>query len=202
MRVIILSKAPVNGRVKTRLIPQYTAEQAANLHRQMTYAVLTKVCGMFDDVWLAADDIHHSFFKELQIKFNCELRSQSQGDLGSRLRALSTASFAVDDKSVMFLGTDSPHVQVCRYQEAASALQTHNVVIGPVEDGGYDLIGTSQDYPDIFDCIDWGSSAVFDETVNKTNELELSLKALDLSFDLDRAEDIERAPPHTWHLAS
>ena len=198
MRVIVLAKAPVAGKVKTRLMPQYTAEQAAELHQQMVKAVVAKVCGVFDDVWLAVDDVDHGFFKELQLEFDFELHSQGQDGLGSRLQTLSAASFVLDDKPVIFLGSDSPHVHISRYQSAASALQQCNIVIGPVEDGGYDLIGMTRHYPSVFDNIHWGTDSVFCETMRNISDLGLEVNALDMSFDLDRAEDIKRVPPQTW----
>jgi rSAM/selenodomain-associated transferase 1 len=198
MRVIVLSKAPVAGKVKTRLMPEYTAEQAAALHKQMTEIVVSKVCSTFDDVWLAVDDIKHHFFKRLQQEHACHLQYQGLGDLGQRLQSLATASFKDKSKSIMFLGTDSPHVNIGRYQQAAAALNNYDVVIGPVEDGGYDLIAMANYSPGIFDDIDWGLSTVFDKTITNIKQLGLSVKVLDMSFDLDYAEDLKRAPANTW----
>lgn len=198
MRVVILSKAPIAGKVKTRLMPEYTAEQAANLHKQMVKTVVMKVCSIFDDVWLAVDDIEHPFFQALLQKFTCKLKYQGAGDLGQRLQALAAASFAKDDAPIIFLGADSPHVAIERYQQAIDALTRHDVVIGPVEDGGYDLIAIRNDYPELFQNIDWGSNTVFDKTMNNINKLRLNVKVLDKSFDLDFAKDLRRALPDTW----
>ncbi len=198
MRVIVLSKAPIAGKVKTRLMPRYTAEQAATLHKQMTEVVVTKVCSIFDDVWLAVDDIEHQFFQRLQQEHACQLQHQGLGDLGQRLQSLAAASFKGESRPIMFLGTDSPHVNIGRYQQAMAALNNHDVVIGPVEDGGYDLIAMANYSPSIFDDIDWGSSTVFDKTISNISRLGLSVKALDMSFDLDYAEDLKRAPTNTW----
>ncbi|MDQ7001609.1 MAG: TIGR04282 family arsenosugar biosynthesis glycosyltransferase [Ghiorsea sp.] len=199
MRIIVLSKAPVVGKVKTRLMPQYTAEQAASLQKKMTRSVLTKVCSAYDDVWLAVDDVNHRFFQGLETSgLNIELHDQGQGSLGERLQKLTTASFATDQQPVLLIGTDSPHVHMSRYQHAEYVLEKYDVVIGPVEDGGYDFIALSADYPDVFAGIDWSSSTVFSQTLTNISNLALTSKALDLSFDLDHAEDIDRAPPHTW----
>jgi rSAM/selenodomain-associated transferase 1 len=194
----VLSKAPVAGKVKTRLMPEYTAEQAANLHMQMTEAVMAKVCNMFDEVWLAVDDVEHQFFHSLQQKHACRLQYQGLGNLGQRLNTLAAASFADSDKPVMFLGTDSPHVSMSRYQQVTSSIQHDDIVIGPVEDGGYDLIAMRKHTPGVFDAVDWSSSTVFDKTIHNINKLELSVKVLDLSFDLDNAVDLRRSPPNTW----
>ncbi|WP_038248197.1 TIGR04282 family arsenosugar biosynthesis glycosyltransferase [Ghiorsea bivora] len=198
MRVIVLAKAPVAGKVKTRLMPQYNAEQAAALHKQMTEAVITKVCSMFDDVWLAVDNIKHPFFTDLKQRFGFELHHQNHGDLGMRMRHLTAYSFATDDEPIMFLGTDSPHVNISRYQQVKRALTDHDIVLGPVDDGGYDLIAMHTYFPEVFDNITWGTDSVFSETIININNLDLIVKVLDTSFDLDHAEDLQRAPPHTW----
>ncbi|MDX8381893.1 MAG: TIGR04282 family arsenosugar biosynthesis glycosyltransferase [Ghiorsea sp.] len=198
MRVIILAKAPVPGKVKTRLMTKFTAEQAAQLHEEMVIKTLSKVCDVFEDVWLAVDDQEHPFFKGVCKRFSPLLCSQAQGGLGERLKGLMVASFAKDDSPVMFLGTDSPHVSHQRYKEATQALQSHDVVIGAVEDGGYDLIALKKPYSKLFAGIDWGSDSVFRETMYVINHLELSAYVLSTSFDLDRPEDLERAPSDSW----
>ncbi|PCI03538.1 MAG: hypothetical protein COB79_00750 [Zetaproteobacteria bacterium] len=198
MRVIILSKAPVAGKVKTRLMPEYSAQEAANLQQKMTTAVLRKVLSRFDDVWLAVDDLKHPFFQLLQRDFAFDLRHQGDGDLGNRLERLLRASFDDDSEPVMFLGTDSPHIGVSRYEEALPALSRHDIVIGAVEDGGYDLIAMSSCQSSLFRGIPWSSGSVLEETLRKINKLKLSVHVLETSFDLDRPQDLERAPPESW----
>ncbi|MDQ7005594.1 MAG: TIGR04282 family arsenosugar biosynthesis glycosyltransferase [Ghiorsea sp.] len=200
MRVIILSKAPVAGQVKTRLMPQYSAQEAADLQQEMTATVLKKVCSLFDDVWLVVDDTKHPFFASLQADFTFDLQHQGDGNLGNRLERLLHRSFSVDDEPVMFLGSDSPHIHITRYQQVISALQHHDIVLGAVEDGGYDLLATSVCEPLLFQGISWGSSSVLEETVVKAHHLKLSMQVLELSFDLDRAEDLRRAPPCQWDM--
>jgi len=198
MRVIILSKAPVVGKVKTRLMPVYSAKQAAELHKQMINTVLRKTCSVFDDIWLAVDDINHVFFKDMAKLHSFKLCHQGQGHLGQRLNHLMLQSFDYDDEPIMFLGTDSPHVDVARYIQVQSSLSSHDMVIGPVEDGGYDLIAMNRFSPHVFDNINWGESDVFNKSMNNINELLAVIKVLDCSFDLDRPEDLERAPPQSW----
>ncbi len=198
MRVIILAKAPVAGHVKTRLMPEYSAKEAAELHRLMVEAVLGKVCGLFDDIWLAVDDMRHPFFTHLAQTFPVHLCEQGKGSLGDRLIYLCKLSFQDKVVPVMFLGTDSPHVQLERYHEVARAIHKHDVVIGPVEDGGYDLIAMRKPVCDVFEHIHWDSSSVFEDTLQHIHRLQLSVAVLSVSFDLDRPEDIKRAPPETW----
>lgn len=198
MRIIVLSKAPVPGKVKTRLFPKFTAEQACELHQQMMVKVLEKALLVSADIWLAVDDPLHPFFLALIKGSSIRLINQGQGNLGARLIHLMEQSFAKDCEPVMFLGTDSPHVSTERYLQASHHGQQHDVVIGAVEDGGYDLILIKQPHVGIFQSITWGSSTVLNETLMLCKQFDLSVSILTESFDLDRPEDLERAPLHSW----
>ncbi|MDQ6983281.1 MAG: TIGR04282 family arsenosugar biosynthesis glycosyltransferase, partial [Ghiorsea sp.] len=180
------------------LQPEYTAEEATELHKQMLRTTVAKVCSVFGDVWLAVDDIKHPCFTNLQSNFPFKLKDQTEGSLGDRLKSLCKHSFEQDSSSIMFLGTDSPHVDTKRYRQAQLAIESCDAVLGPVEDGGYDLIALSKPCLELFDGINWGTKTVFSETINKINALHLSSHVLNRSFDLDRAVDIQRAPPDSW----
>ncbi|OIP99862.1 MAG: hypothetical protein AUK35_05845 [Zetaproteobacteria bacterium CG2_30_46_52] len=198
MRVIVLSKAPIPGKVKTRLMPAYSAEQAAALQQLMTTTVIEKVCSIYSDVWLAVDEVTHPFFQELATTFEIQVYSQGEGTLGERMQHLMLESFRSNPVPILFLGSDSPHVNPERYKQADQHLGHHDIVIGPVEDGGYDLIAFQQNHPDVLRNIPWSTPSVRNDTVNNINHLNLSVHLLDESFDLDDANDLARALPHTW----
>lgn len=198
MRIIILAKAPVPGKVKTRLLTHYTAIQAADLHKQMVRVVLKKAQSVCNDIWFAVDNPNHPFCLACSNQASIKLYGQSDGDLGERLTDLLKQSMATDAQHILFLGTDSPHISPDRYIEAQRQLETYDVVIGAVEDGGYDLIAVKEFVPQIFSGIDWGTKYVLKETLSIINSLGLSVKVLDVSFDLDRPQDLERAPPSSW----
>jgi uncharacterized protein len=194
VRVIILCKAPVPGRVKTRLIPAFSAPEATRLHAAMAETVIDRARSLFADVHLAADVCNHPFFA----RFELPVVAQGPGGLGERLARLCTAAFAESGRPVLFLGTDSPHMPVQRLTSAAKLLRSHDVVIGPVEDGGYDLIACRSCWPGIFERIRWSSAHVLDDTLARINTLGLSRALLDTSFDVDRADDVARAKSNGW----
>ena len=199
MRAIILCKAPVAGRVKTRLMPEYSAQQAADWHKKMVAAVLSKVQqAAFHDIWLAVDDVGHQYFQELRKGCHFNLCFQGDGDLGERLHYLMSASFKQDQQSILFLGADSPHVDSSRYKEAQKRLETCDVVLGPVEDGGYDLIALKEPKNGLFQGISWGTDKVLTETLDACKNNGWEVDSLKLSFDLDRIADLQRSAPETW----
>ncbi len=191
MIVIIMCKAPLPGKVKTRLAVEYGEEGAAALHQKMAEMVIRRVMDIFPIVWLAADDPSHPFFTQVP----CHVVAQGEGDLGARMCRLMHQGFDEGADAVLFLGTDSPHMPGLRLLEAQDALREYDVVIGPVEDGGYDLIGMAAPCDRLFYEIPWSSSHVFTSTLSRVAENELSVECLEVGFDIDTPEDFRRAFP-------
>jgi rSAM/selenodomain-associated transferase 1 len=189
--VIIMCKAPVVGRVKTRLIPPYTADEACAFHKAMAQTVIERISRIFSKTYVATDDASHPFFEQ----FDLPLLKQGEGDLGERMSRLMVNVFNDGAQAVLFLGADSPHMPQSRLAEVAVRLKEYDVVIGPVEDGGYDLIAMNRVFPELFNGITWSSEQVLSQTMQKAEALAISVSLLDESFDLDTAECIERAKP-------
>jgi len=193
VRVIIMCKAPVPGRVKTRLMTLYSADEAAALHAAMATTVIKRAKRLFEDVVIAADDISHPFFAD----FGLTVIAQGEGDLGLRMNRQLAAAFADGAKAALLLGTDSPHMPDVRLIEAANALKHADVALGPVEDGGYDLVGMNR-LLSIFDDVLWSSGQVLKQTMTNIQHQGLSVKTLDTDFDVDFPEDIDRARERGW----
>ena len=189
VQVIVMCKAPVAGRVKTRLMSVYSAEEACSIHMAMATTVVERASRMFPHVTIAADDVSHPFFEQ----FGLPIVEQGEGDLGTRMSRLMQRAFADGAEAVLFLGTDSPHMAESRFQMAAEALLEGDVVLGPVEDGGYDLIAMGKPWPELFEGVAWGSEKVLEQTLQRAKKINVSVELLDESFDLDTPESLERA---------
>lgn len=194
MRVIIMCKAPVAGRVKTRLMSDYSAEEAAAIHAAMAEAVIERARRLFTDVQIAVDDLQHPFFRQMELP----LVAQSQGDIGRRMAAVTRAAFRDGADAVMLLGTDSPHMAEGRLLAAARALDEYDVVVGPVEDGGYDLIAMRAPHLALFSDIDWSTERVFQQTCAIARREGLALWKLPESFDVDTPDALKRAQQSGW----
>jgi rSAM/selenodomain-associated transferase 1 len=197
IQFFIMCKAPIAGRVKTRLLSRYSSEQAARLYANMAETVIRRASRLFDHVCIATDDPAHLFFSG----FDLPLCPQGGGGLGKRMSRLMRQGFADGADAVLFLGADSPHMPDSRLLQAAEALQNHDVVIGPVEDGGYDLIAMTSPQT-VFDEITWSSGKVLEQTLSHIQRLGLSCLQLDTSFDIDYPEDLERAAQAGWQPRS
>ncbi len=191
--VIIFAKAPVPGEAKTRLIPALGAEQAALLHAALTERAIDTALRS-DAAWVelcATPDIAHAFFENCSEDFDVELSTQGDGDLGQRmLRALDRT--LADDAHALVIGADCPALTPKLLNAAADALQAHDVVLIPAEDGGYTLIGARRTHVAIFDGIDWGTSEVLVQQRRRLAACGLTWRELDTLWDVDRPEDLAR----------
>jgi rSAM/selenodomain-associated transferase 1 len=190
--ILLFHNSP-DGEAREGALGQYSPEQAAGLYASMAETVIHRASRLFDHVCIAADDLTHPFFSA----FDLPLCSQGDGDLGQRMSRLMLQGFADGADAVMFLGTDSPHMPDSRLLQAMAALQNHDVVIGPVEDGGYDLIAMTAP-ENVFNNITWSSDQVLEETLSHIQRLGLSCLQLDIGFDIDYPEDLERAAKAGW----
>ncbi len=191
-RILVLSKAPVPGAVKTRLIPTLGAEAAADLHarlalRTIEMAVAANVAPV--EVWCSPDR-SHPFFRALALP----LEVQRGKDLGERMAdamasALSRSRFAI------LIGTDIPAMTGEYLREAATQLaQRRDAVVGPAEDGGYVLVGLRQSDPRIFQDVPWGTAQVLESTRARLEEHGYDWHELPCLWDVDRVEDLQRMP--------
>ena len=75
---------------------------------------------------------------------------------------------------------------------AIAALDDHDLVIGPAEDGGYALIGMDRPIPELFVDMTWSVASVRRETLGRAAELKLRVAQLDTLWDVDTVADWRR----------
>ena len=176
------------GKVKTRLIQEMGKRRALDLYLQMLERLMAEstLGTLKTELWISPDK-DHAFFEAYAFA-----RFQQTGlDLGGRM------STALRDglnrhESVILVGTDLPLINRSYIEQAVSALKTHDVVLGPAEDGGYGLVGVNAKTPDMFSDIDWGTERVLSQTCARLNRDQLDFGLLPLIWDVDRPADLRR----------
>ena len=189
----VFAKAPVPGSVKTRLAGLLGAEGAAGLHAGLVrHALATAVASGVGavELWCAPDE-RHEFFERCAKEFGARLRTQRGPDLGSRMSAAFEDAFA-RAHGLVLIGSDCPALRPGDLRVAAAALASHDVAIGPAEDGGYVLIAMARSVPEIFADVAWGTPAVMRQTRERLSAAGVGWKELAASWDVDRPEDYAR----------
>ena len=169
--LLVFTRYPESGRVKTRLLPALGPSGAAALHQAMTTQLLQGA-----RLWQAAagekaaivvcfdggdvDRMAACFGPELQYQPQCD------GNLGARMQQAIHTAFAAGAASVVVVGSDCPALGPGEIAGAFDVLEQQEVVLGPTTDGGYYLIGMRQPLPELFpEQMPWGTDTVFTETV-------------------------------------
>ena len=193
--VAVFAKAPVPGKVKTRLIPKLGEEGAAALHRALVEGALK--CAIAAavgpvELW-CAPDAGDPFFRECADRLGVRLLSQSEGDLGARIRCAFEAML-LGGRRALLIGSDIPAMTPAYLRAADTALaEGYDAVFGPAEDGGYVLVGLSRVAPELFEGIDWGGPSVMQATRARIERLGWRHFELPVLWDVDRPEDLSRS---------
>ena len=192
-RILVFAKAPVAGQVKTRLCPPLTAQQAALLHTRLVRHALAAACAtggtaVEQHCSPSADDV---FFTDCAREFGVALRTQGHGDIGDRMaHALREAS---RECPLLLIGSDCPARGADDLRDALHALATGmDAVLGPVEDGGYSLIGLTRFDARLFEDIAWSTGQVTAQTQARFAHLDFRCMTLPTLWDVNRPADLAR----------
>lgn len=193
-RLLVFAKAPVAGRVKTRLAAAYGCQGAAMRYRQLlrrTLATAVQARAAPVELWMAPSRAHPWLAARAREQ-GMTLRVQRTGDLGQRMHralqwTLRTAPFAA------IIGGDCAALAPWQLQRAFDWLAAGaDAVFGPAEDGGYVLVGLRRPQPMLFQAVPWGSPEVMAASRKRLRRLGLCWAELPLSFDIDRPADLAR----------
>lgn len=187
--VLVFTKPARPGRVKTRLVGELTPEEAARLHAAFRDDLLERLAGgRFElEIAWALDD-----GDEIPKGGPVPGTRQVGADLGARLfHGLSEAARRFE--AVAAVGSDHPELEAVTVEDAFDRLAAGaDVVLGPVPDGGYFLIGLRRGAVrrELFEGIPWSTEAVLEQTLARAGELGLAAELLGEGQDIDRPEDL------------
>jgi uncharacterized protein len=190
-RLLLLTKAPEPGKVKTRLAAIMGAEAAADVYAKLVNDCLEN-CASADlcpvEIW-CSPSTEHSFFQRCRERYHTVLQQQTPGDIGQRMSRAIRSVLQYAEHTVL-IGADCPALSVPDLESAFEALQQgEDVVLGPAEDGGYYLVGMSEYHPSLFENIPWSTSGVLAATETHLRRQGLSWHTLPEHRDVDTAED-------------
>src|SRR5213080_2442398 len=152
----VMTKAPQAGRVKTRLVPPLTPEEAAELNkcflRDTADAILiaagtdtARGIAVYTPVGAEA-----AYADILPADFS--LLPQRGDKFGERLYLALEDLFKCGFASVCLIDSDSPTVPDVNFGHAIELLASSDdrLVLGPSDDGGYYLIGLKRPHWEVF----------------------------------------------------
>lgn len=185
--IAVFAKAPVAGRVKTRLAAALGPEKAAQLYESMVARLLDRLTGAS----LAADiELHTDISTDAWKSFNVTRRLQVHGDLGERMRSALGAMLAEGRPRAMIVGGDVPTVPISHLQKLLTL--DADVALGPAEDGGYYAIAARHAPAAMFDGVKWSTASALAGTKAACERAGLTVALGEAWFDIDTPEDLAR----------
>jgi len=200
--LMIAARAPVSGQTKTRLGNAIGMERAAVLYR----AFLRDLADRFDSEAAAAAR-HYELawtFSPPERDFATDLSevtdrvlptptlcvAQDGPDWGIRQANLLRWGADHGYERTVLMASDSPHLSTAIIDEAFLVLETREIVLGRVRDGGYYLIGM-RGFADILSNVPMSTASAADGVVQATCALGLSIGETVPTFDIDEASDLD-----------
>lgn len=189
--LLIFVKNLLPGNVKTRL-----AETVGDAKARQTYRKLVDfTIGTAKEIHVKKQ-IWYSSFVDKDDGYtgaDFEKKLQDGDDLGQRMWTAFRDGFEKGFKKIIIIGSDCPDITPEIIENGFAGLNHKDVVIGPSEDGGYYLIGSTKFIPEIFSTVPWSTEEVFSETVRILNEKNLVYFLLPTLNDIDTEEDLRKS---------
>jgi uncharacterized protein len=190
--VLLFIKAPVKGRVKSRLAAAIGEEAALEIYKDFVTTVLeTLKAGRYPfriAVYPreALESVRHWLGHDL------DYLPQTGKDLGERMKNALARVFSDGIERAVIIGSDIPDLPDEVIHEAFRSLESKDAVIGPALDGGYYLIGFNARtfLAEAFDGIPWSTRTVFSDTMQVLERSSWAVHQLPLWRDVDTLEDL------------
>jgi len=190
--LLIFVRRPEAGKVKTRIARRAGEAAALWIYYQLLRHTRRVADGVHADryVFYADTPPAQDVWQET---LYCK-RQQVEGTLGMRMLAAFQEVFALGYRRAVIIGSDCHTLTPEHIHEAFIRLEACDVVIGPARDGGYYLLGLNRLIPPLFEGIEWSTSRVLDQTLQRVRRQHLTAHLLDTLSDVDEWEDV----PDDW----
>ena len=177
-RVAVFARIPVLGQVKTRLAAEIGNPAALDCYQKLLQIAIDVASNYHAEIWFDRDSASSkNLYGTLTNKV------QPPGDLGVRMFA------AFSEGVEVVIGSDIPCLTTEYVGKAIDSLKESDLVLGPVEDGGYCLIAMQRPHRELFLGIDWGTSRVLDQTLEIARGMGLQVKLMPKLRDIDSVQD-------------
>ncbi len=188
--LIIFTRNPELGKCKTRLAATIGDQSALDVYQFL----LQHTVNITQELQITKE-VHYSEKIRENDLWDPKIYDKKQqfgDDLGQRMENAFAAGFSSGFEHIIIIGSDMYDLGQIDLENAFGALESHDYVVGPAQDGGYYLLGMKSLHPKIFKHKTWGTATVLQETIKDIqNE---NIKLLEERNDVDYYEDIKDIP--------
>ncbi len=191
--LLVFAKQPVAGRVKTRMVPPLSPQQAADLYAELLCDVLAATgrialeLGLIPTLAVHPPDSVRALAQSAPAEFR--VVAQRGSNLGERMAWAIREAAASGADRILLRGSDSPVLDRERIGAALASLDEFDLVVSPDLDGGYNLIGLRRPASGLFDH-PMSTRTALDDTLANASALGLRADLQRATFDIDTAGDL------------
>lgn len=192
----LFARPPLEGKVKTRLIPDVGAKSATAIYRHclLNNLSLVKDSPLDYQIWLT-EPSSNPLFEDQPVRY------QQGENLGKRMLHSLRAAFNDGYQKALLIGSDCIEITQPLLQRVSDKLDTHALVFIPAMDGGYVLIAARRTiHAELFNDIDWSTERVLRQTLEKAMQSGIATALLNPLRDIDTADDLQHYPELTHYL--
>jgi glycosyltransferase A (GT-A) superfamily protein (DUF2064 family) len=199
--LMIAARSPIAGETKTRLGQAIGMEAASELY----CAFLNDLADRFDSEAAASDRLYdlawtysppdRNFAADLEATIGRPAPASTifvpQEGIGWGTRQLNLLRWGEKHgyARTVLMASDSPHLLVADVECAFQELETRDVVIGRVRDGGYYLIGMRR-FVDVLSTVQMSTASAAEAVVHTAESLGLTIGETAPTFDVDEVSDL------------
>ncbi|WP_338471724.1 TIGR04282 family arsenosugar biosynthesis glycosyltransferase [Niallia sp. XMNu-256] len=190
--LILMTRIPIPGKTKTRLMDLLTGSECAQLHMAFLKDLFATFEDLKDiDLFMTYTPEDSFFIIENMIPDSMKHFPQQGEDLGEKMFNAINQVFQKGYKKVILIGSDIPDLSAEDIQTSFKVLEECDLVLGPTYDGGYYLVGMKASNEKIFHIPKkWGGKSVLESTIEIGNEQDLSIGLSQKYRDIDTKEDL------------
>jgi uncharacterized protein len=201
-QVVVLAKTPAPGRVKTRLCPPYTPEQAARLAAAALLDTLSAVAAVAVAARVLALD-----GAPAPPAPGFTVLPQRGAGLAERIAAALDDAYAATPYPLLLIGMDTPQLTPGLLAEALRLLLRPgtDAVLGPAADGGWWGLGLRRPNPRLLDGVPMSTTDTCRAQRTRLQDAGLRVAELPRLTDVDTAttaREVAAAGPSTRFAAA
>lgn len=187
--LIYFIKAPLLGKVKTRLAKSIGDEKALAFYLHCVEKLLSLKAPPKCDIFIAYDTLDVETLPTFLSDKNLFL--QTKGDLGQRMSDAFSHVFNLGYQSVILFGSDIPQIDEDILKESFLLLSSSDALLSPTLDGGYYGVGfhTKTFTCKVFENIVYSQNDVFSKTLERLKPLHV--RHGKMLQDIDTIDDLK-----------
>jgi len=186
--VIVFTKVPERGNVKTRLQKRLPAYHVEEIYIAFLEDTLEKLRSYYPYVAYWPENKLQALWTLIGDR---KFLAQRGKEMDEKILNVFTDFYRMGIKKTLVVNCDVPTLETKHVDEAFKLMEGNDIVIGPAHDGGFYLIGGAAVKKELFEGATIGEPGAFERIKSNAERLKLKVGLTPLLHDVDTPEDLD-----------